>query len=591
MTVTDMSIDDAELSAGMENASASMAEAADTLFAQRFGGKNAGGEDGPDEDFIEPDFEETMQFDSALFEQMLNPSEQDAPFMQDEAENRIPTLDTSDSFVKEDTSVSSDEQIGSIEELQHIDENGGADERVLEESEGSELLLENDQVLNVDDEIGFDQAVSHQDEDIAFEVTTEQFGDGVADLIEEAVPLDNRLDKTAVFEVNISETQTDLVLDADESVSQEESELNGDVVPSINLDVPLDAAVDDHTSAVDFFEKAVASVETTDLSGSQEPVASGETPVADDTFAGVVLVDSNEPEVVEMELPPTAVDSSSDLSVTTAAGSAVVAGGEEDEDEPPPISGNDVEERLSAMFQGDDLMSLSSEELLPPEDDQEEVMDRVADFYTISGEDAERDTAASVPDSISDVEFNVEKSIESAATVEIPLDVVQGSVTAGEPFSMETEAVLPEVELFEEVESEDRTFAEETVILDKRDTPFDIPDHVLTPTLADIYYQQGQLQLALEIYSRLANRDPDNEKITTRIEEIRGEIADNEGGDDPHDNAPRKETLPARKKNTAALKQKKKSASPGAVEDPRPLAGVRIKKRIKNARKNTRKRS
>ncbi|ERP31560.1 hypothetical protein [Chitinivibrio alkaliphilus] len=47
-----------------------------------------------------------------------------------------------------------------------------------------------------------------------------------------------------------------------------------------------------------------------------------------------------------------------------------------------------------------------------------------------------------------------------------------------------------------------------------------IPDHVLTPTFADIYLQQGQPHLAMEIYKRLAERQTDNEEYIQKIQEI-----------------------------------------------------------------------
>ena len=54
----------------------------------------------------------------------------------------------------------------------------------------------------------------------------------------------------------------------------------------------------------------------------------------------------------------------------------------------------------------------------------------------------------------------------------------------------------------------------------------EIPDHVLTPTLADIYLQQGQPKLALTIYRRLLEKKPDNEKLEARVKEIERALAE-----------------------------------------------------------------
>jgi tetratricopeptide (TPR) repeat protein len=112
--------------------------------------------------------------------------------------------------------------------------------------------------------------------------------------------------------------------------------------------------------------------------------------------------------------------------------------------------------------------------------------------------------------------------------------------------------------------------------LDERDTPFDLPDHVLTSTLADIYYQQGQPQLALHIYERLYQRDPSDERLADKIEEIKLvlQTGGEGGGGEP-------QTKPVtQEKARAASSGRKKKGAGGAKEelDIRPLAGVRIKK-------------
>ncbi len=104
--------------------------------------------------------------------------------------------------------------------------------------------------------------------------------------------------------------------------------------------------------------------------------------------------------------------------------------------------------------------------------------------------------------------------------------------------------------------------------IDTRDKVYSIPDHVLTPTLADIYYQQGQYQLALQIYSRLIEKDPSNLNLQERYDEIKAHLASqqNQPGqffDFGNDSG----------NGQDQSKGKKKSA-----ETDKPLSGVRIKK-------------
>ena len=112
--------------------------------------------------------------------------------------------------------------------------------------------------------------------------------------------------------------------------------------------------------------------------------------------------------------------------------------------------------------------------------------------------------------------------------------------------------------------------------IDTKDNPLDIPDHVLTPTLADIYFQQGQPQLAVKIYRRLLEREPDNQKLRQRIVEIETSIAQG------LEAAPAAPIVPPPVK-VAAKRPAKTTARPRppAAEDHRPLAGVRLKKKAK----------
>jgi tetratricopeptide (TPR) repeat protein len=104
---------------------------------------------------------------------------------------------------------------------------------------------------------------------------------------------------------------------------------------------------------------------------------------------------------------------------------------------------------------------------------------------------------------------------------------------------------------------------------------YSIPDHVLTPTLADIYYQQGQPRLALQIYRRLFEADPDNERMAERIREIEASVVVQETDETVFASNPT-HNVPTSATRSESNVDKKKSPSA------RPLAGVRIKKKFKN---------
>ena len=47
---------------------------------------------------------------------------------------------------------------------------------------------------------------------------------------------------------------------------------------------------------------------------------------------------------------------------------------------------------------------------------------------------------------------------------------------------------------------------------------------VLSPTLADIYFQQGYIEKALEVYMRLIKRNPGKELYKKRFEALQKEL-------------------------------------------------------------------
>ena len=179
-------------------------------------------------------------------------------------------------------------------------------------------------------------------------------------------------------------------------------------------------------------------------------------------------------------------------------------------EESPEMSGDDIVNRLTEIFPENLLQedTLSVIESIP--DDEKEDEEVNAGFYTMSGENAQ--TAAQSEETL----------LEKLDDVEI--EVPMSSSTEGNN-ALEKETVAgPRQDLPDEIELRPHTQNES-------DRLYSIPDHVLTPTLADIYFQQGQPNLAVQIYSRLLERDPDNEKIARRLDEIKKCISDGSAPD------------------------------------------------------------
>lgn len=293
------------------------------------------------------------------------------------------------------------------------------------------------------------------------------------------------------------------------------------------------------------------------------------------------------------------------------------------------ITGSDVEERIDVYFGSDILGDMSMNKLVPEDDESDETL--IQDFYTLSGENTATSSGNENLDGVDEVEIDhtvdfVEEieSTENNASDEFSTksesealpemldedaglaDQVESDISIRELEVNETLAIEKPVkegidrfsaaDLFSnEIESADApdimkntqiTSADQlhstALDIDQRDIPYNIPDHVLTPTLADIYFQQGQLQLALQIYSRLLEKEPDNDRIQGRILEIKTSMelhpeelfTHQNNQSDKIDKKPRIRAYPKENSSTA---------------DSRPLAGVRIPKKKKSARRDHKK--
>jgi tetratricopeptide (TPR) repeat protein len=276
------------------------------------------------------------------------------------------------------------------------------------------------------------------------------------------------------------------------------------------------------------------------------------------------------------------------------------------QEERPEMSGDDVAGRLDELFSEDLEKDMAALDSIPDEDKAEESS---KGFYTISGEDAGRaapddallaeldkvDIGGEGQERLEPVKPSDEKTVLLDQETEDTMLADEETIAADgrDPFLPRPETDTQRAE-GSGVRSQDRTEmmpTEETVAYDDEeektrpaDRPYSIPDHVLTPTLADIYFQQGQPQLAQQIYKRLLDADPDNERIARRLKEIEEHIDSIAGLEtiaiEPA--PPRKTARPDTDRTAAPVRR------PKEPERGKPLAGVRIRKKFKSRLKKKR---
>jgi tetratricopeptide (TPR) repeat protein len=275
------------------------------------------------------------------------------------------------------------------------------------------------------------------------------------------------------------------------------------------------------------------------------------------------------------------------------------------------MSGDDVVGRLEELF-SEDLAKDGGLESIP--EGEKDDGDVNQGFYTMSGENAQ--TAASDEGLLSeldksdseDQEKEYSGTMRGSEDKTVLMDQDGGDLTLAvaedETIMADSQARLPEQPALR-VTAEPAADSDDDVVVSEATqirlpasdqmapppeadedtvTQYSIPNHVLTPTLADIYYQQGQPKLALQIYNRLLEADPDNERIAQRVREIERACA-----------AAERETaetsvLDSEKKRTIAPRLEPVEQPPTQRKTPggaagKPLAGVRIKKIYKNRRK------
>jgi pilus assembly protein FimV len=259
------------------------------------------------------------------------------------------------------------------------------------------------------------------------------------------------------------------------------------------------------------------------------------------------------------------------------------------EEETPEVVAEDIDKTDVAALEPETLDSSSepvertalmeeeiAEETLPSESAEETMLSDVSEETMLTEADAE-----SMPAEEGTMAAEPEEETLLSARPDTFLD--SSGPVVPEPDSPGTRETVSRQHSDEDIFADEEQDAE---MEPENSTASAIPDHVLTPTLADIYFQQGQPQLALQIYRRLLDADPDNERIAKRIREIEAGMEQHGAGEPAVAIPERAAPAPAPSAPKAKPKiEKKKKASSAA----KPLSGVRVrKKKAKSRRKKTR---
>ncbi|MDB5049974.1 MAG: hypothetical protein JWO30_3045 [Fibrobacteres bacterium] len=200
------------------------------------------------------------------------------------------------------------------------------------------------------------------------------------------------------------------------------------------------------------------------------------------------------------------------------------------------VDGVDIAERLDELFAGEGLASARGG--VVPESDATSGGTEMSLFTHETGESpdfaSEATDAAGNMVSGEDVSSRLQDIFEAGSAQKPAVD--RSPTETGVPTGMETDEELPPITDLGKPSAQPAP--ELAPMLDEEDgypEEEEMPSgtgagaNVATVTLAEIYFQQGLREQALQIYRQLLEREPENESVRKRIEEI--EAVKPEGGD------------------------------------------------------------
>lgn len=251
------------------------------------------------------------------------------------------------------------------------------------------------------------------------------------------------------------------------------------------------------------------------------------------------------------------------------------------------ISWDAMKQKFEDVLLGKDPLEEKISSAIPEQD--EAPGENETGSGTLSGDDVlNEDIIPTGPEVQEDVESSSEDTRQSIAEKETEPGFISEMETA---FSKETDDDNTEAVALQ-TDDEPVSGGKAVSEAESSESTYSIPDHVITPTLADIYYQQGQYALAVQIYTRLLDRDSDNEKIQKRLNQVKMAMEQNAALAPVPEPKPAMQARPAK---TAPVKKGKRVLHSRSTvvkkkkltDDKRPLAGVKIRKSKKGGKGNS----
>ena len=371
-------------------------------------------------------------------------------------------------------------------------------------------------------------------------------------------PLDAPLDLDAAVEDSSVETQS--VADADDAQTEvadevqtaEKQGISEDL--SVSVDGAFDALFGDEetvdekpaeTAVEETISEEPAAVENVETPAVAENI---EAPVAEETVTEQPIDDepAAEEPVAEQPVAETSKEKAQEEDLAKEMGGAFASMFGDDDDLALP----EEKEASTESAPATSLDGIFTEEPLSQEATSAEIEENAvkdSEFKLESASDFVANESESLFEKSADADFTLNDLSEEPATETAAESATESATESAEVPSTELDSIGSEVSnafkgLFDEDDSlpesdepsnkgvdylmsgdsDDEVSAS---LVEDADAPLsrgaaDLDDSLNTRTLADIYMEQGVYNKALEIYSDLAKKNPDNAEIKSRLEEV-----------------------------------------------------------------------
>ena len=341
------------------------------------------------------------------------------------------------------------------------------------------------------------------------ETPAEEAAEEIAPVAEEAAPADDDL--------NFATEEAPAL---DEPAPAEQESVAEEVAPATASDAgfSVDNAFDSLFGSDDDLpeEKPQAEAETL-----------AEAPAAEESVSLAEQVDQAESELEMPEVKP----EESDLAKEMGGAFASMFGNDDDDLDLPAVKTETASEPLS---NDQEATGAAIEESFGNISEESLSKDLDNSFDSLFGKDEAADDSLALDESLSPAaEAAPAEETFAAAPADAPkdLDSLESEVSGAFKglFDMDDDSLTEEdkpsnkgVDFLMSGDSDDEISAG---LINNPDAPldrgaYDLDESLNTPTLAEIYFDQGKYGKALEIYKDLAQKEPDNEEIAKRKDEI-----------------------------------------------------------------------